>query len=286
MSTHFRPPAKDAMKNKLISSACMIAIITSLYATCYLWFIKPVDVDLTSNVTIAYDGESGSASVDVNHDTANYNQRKQAFMDTVKYQVSPNKNLENGDVITIRATFDKDVAQQYHFNPINKSKSFVVKNLPERISSIAELSPAFLNDAKQIGVRYLDENMKQILTEDFTDFYIDDAPVLKSSNLIYRVFLDAKNKENTDRIIDIYKIRANGTMNVSQNDEKLEKHDSSIYYIVSYGDINTSFVIKDENVFGEKLIYDEKENLDSLKGMRKVLNQKFEKNYTIRFLNQ
>lgn len=40
MSTHFKPPGKEAMKSKTITSICMLAIIISLYATCYMLFLE------------------------------------------------------------------------------------------------------------------------------------------------------------------------------------------------------------------------------------------------------
>ena len=50
MSTHFKPPGKEAMKSKTITSICMLAIIISLYATCYMLFFRTVDVDLTKDI--------------------------------------------------------------------------------------------------------------------------------------------------------------------------------------------------------------------------------------------
>ena len=117
MSTHFKPPGKEAMKSKTITSICMLAIIISLYATCYMLFFRTVDVDLTKDISIVYDGESGSASVKVFNSITDYNQRKQEFMDSVAYKVSPKKNLQNGDTLLISSTYDEDLADQYHIHP-------------------------------------------------------------------------------------------------------------------------------------------------------------------------
>ena len=285
MSTQFKPPGKEAMKSKTITSICMLAIIISLYATCYMLFFRTVDVDLTKDISIVYDGESGSASVKVFNSITDYNQRKQEFMDSVAYKVSPKKNLQNGDTLLISSTYDEDLADQYHIHPIHTIRKITVENLPERLSSVDELQPAFLKEINQRGTSYLKKNMEQILNEDFTDFYINSKPELQEQKLMYRIFMDANKKSNKDRILDIYAITAKGQVNVSAKGEKLEEKESTIYYMITYNEINTSFMLREENIYGEKLIYSGTKDLTNQKVFEKVIQNKYGKQFHITFLD-
>ena len=103
--------------------------------------------------------------------------------------------------------------------------------------------------------------MEQILNEDFTSFFIRSQPELVNQKQMYRVFLDGKKSSAKDKIIDIYAITAKGEVNTSSKKETLEMKEDTIYYMITYNEINTSLRILDENVYGEKLIISESNDL-------------------------
>lgn len=281
----FQPPNKNAVKNKFITALSMLVIIVSLYVTCYMLFFRTVDVDVTKAAEITYHGESGSASVKVNNKNQDYNQRIQEFMDSITYQVSPSKRLKNGNVIKITAKFDEDLASRYHINPINITRNVTIENLPIRYTGVEDISASFLKKTDARGKQYLDKNMDSILNEDFTSFHISAKPELVDSKRMYRVFLDSSNNTAKDKIIDIYMITAKGEVNTSSKKEQLEVKEETIYYMITYNEINTSAKILDENVYGEKVMNKTNIDLAKEKDFMSYIKSKYSNTYEITLMN-
>lgn len=278
---HFNPPSKHAMKNKMISALCLTLIIISLYSTCYLLFFRTTGIDVTKDVEIMYRGENGSATVLVRNKNLNYNQRIQEFMDTVTYTVSPNKDLSNGDMIEIMASYDETLASRYHINATHLTREVMVSNLPVRYESVKEIPQTLLDTINESSEKYLNKNMTSILEDDFTNFYFKSEPEKKDYKRVYRVFLNSKDNETKDKILDIYAITASGEVNVSSKEEKLEKKEVTIYYMITYNEINTSGKVLNEDVYGEKIITDSKLDLKKEADFIKYMNSKYKDVYTI-----
>ena len=189
---------KEKWKGKYITIVAMLLIISSLYATSYLLFLRVIDVDVTKDASIIYHGETGSATVKVNNDMRAYNQRIQEFMDTVEYKVTPNKNLKNGDKIKISTTYDETLASRYHINAINVVKEVTVEGLPVRYENVKQIPQTLLDEVKDNSKKYLEKNMSSILSDDFTAFYFTSEPELENYRFMYRIFLNAKDDESKD----------------------------------------------------------------------------------------
>lgn len=270
---------KQSYYSKLLTGCCMFLIIASLYVTCYVLFFRTIEVDVTKNANLQFIGESSSASVKVSNEYNTYNQRIQEFMDSITYEATPNTNLSNGDVISIIATYDEELAQQYHIQPIETTKQIVVKNLPERIQNAGEISHDFLEHLQSLGESYLTKNMNTILQEDFTKFSMHASPKLVSQTKQYTVFLSAKSNVNKDKIIEIYEIKAEGMVNTSKSEEHLELKENTIYYMITYNEVNTSLQVREENIYGEKMIWSKK--LTNENEINAYLNQRYKDQYQI-----
>lgn len=278
---HFHPPTKDVMKNKVVSALCLFLIVLSLYMTCYMLFFRTTGIDVTKDVEILYRGENGSASVLVRNKNLNYNQRIQKFMDTVTYKVSPNKELTNGDVLRIEASYDEALASSYHINATHLSREVIVSNLPVRYETAKKIPQTLLDKLNEKSNAYLDKNMEAILDDDFTGFYVTSEPTLVGSKRMYRLFLNSKNEEVKDRIVDVYEIIANGEVNTSKTEEKLEPKEDKIYYMITYNEINTSEKILNENIYGEKIITNSKQDLSKESDFEKYCAQKYAEGYKV-----
>lgn len=283
-SMHFQPPSQDAVKNKFITSMSMLLIVVSLYVTCYMLFFRTVEVDVTKDAGIEYRGEDGSASVRVINRNQNYNQRIQEFMDSITYEVKPAKKLKNGDELTITARYDETLASCYHVNPIQTVRRVKVKDLPERFADVNEIPASFLSTLDDRTRSYLNKNMEQILNEDFTSFFIRSQPELVNQKQMYRVFLDGKKSSAKDKIIDIYAITAKGEVNTSSKKETLEMKEDTIYYMITYNEINTSLRILDENVYGEKLIISESNDLTKETQFTSFMESKYKSAYEVQIM--
>lgn len=285
MKYRFHLPGKETAKGKSLTVICMAAIIFSLYAMSYFLFLRTIDVDVTKDASIVYRGETGSATVKVRNETKNYNQRIQEFMDSIYYEVTPQKALSNGDTITIKAFYDKELARRYNINPINITRHIKVKKLPVRYVNATQISKEYLETMSEQGEHYLKNNIAAILSEDFTTFSIDTAPQLKSYDLIYRTFLSAKKSDNKDKVIDVYAIEAQGDVKTSNDAQETEKKSETIFYMVTYNEVNTSLKILDENVYGEKIITASGYDLTQKEDFERYMNTKYGASYVLTFMS-
>lgn len=196
---------------------------------------------------IEYRGESGAASVTITNTSSNLNQRTQEFLDTIIYTITPNTKLSNGTKITVQAKYNQELAEKYHIHVINETKEITISGLDERFADVKQITKEFERNLDQIGTDYLEKNMAEILMEEFTEFDRESDTKLVDQKQRYRLFLKSLNKENKDKIIDIYQIFATGQTEQKEGKEK----EVSIYYIITYDNINSSMQIKDESVYGE-----------------------------------
>lgn len=268
---------KLLIKNKLLFVFCMLFIMLSLFLVCYLFFFRSITIDATKDLDITYEGESGSATIYVRNTSKNLNQRTQEFLNSISYQVTPKTNLSNGTIVQLNATFDETLANKYHIEVINETKEITVEGLAERFNSPDEINEDFRKALDAQAENYFKRSMDTILKEDFTDFYVTSNTQLVGKERTYRVLLQALNKENKDKIVDIYKITAKGMVNQASDHEDLVEKELTIYYLVTYDHINTKMVLKDENIYGEKLITTK---IESLEDLETALRQKYLLSYT------
>lgn len=126
--------------------------------------------------------------------------------------------------------------------------------------------------------------MDQILDEDFTSFFIRSEVELVDQKQIYRVFLDGKKSSAKDKIIDIYAITAKGEVNTSSKKETLKVKEDTIYYMITYNEINTSLSILDENVYGEKLIINDALDMNKENQFIDFMKSKYKSMYELHIM--
>lgn len=271
---------KLMLKNKLLFLFCITFIMLSLFLICYIFFFRSITIDVTKNMKITYSGESGSASVEIVNEDHNMNQRIQEFLDTISYRVNPKTNLSNGTILTVQANYADEIAKKYNIQVINDTIDITVEGLAERYLSADQISGEFLTTLDHRCESYFERNMEMILQDDFTKLYISSVPKLKEKKRLYRVFMQSLNTENKDKIIDIYALTATGKINQAEDHEELVDGEETIYYIVTYDSINSSQKLKDEDVYGEKIIHgdldlSDKEDLETILRNRYLLNYTF-----------
>lgn len=265
-------------KNKLLFICCILFMMSGLFLTCYLFFFRTITIDVTKNAQIAYEGESGFASVSAVNVDHNLNQRTQEFLNSISYQVTPRSQLSNGTLITITAKYDEALAAKYHIRVINETKEITVSGLVERFSDPADIDSEFLGILDANAQSYFDKHKAEIMQEDFTQFYASSERSMLGYERKYRVFLQALDRTNKDKIVDIYEVYGKGMVNTAADHEDLREQTSSIYYMVTYDEINTAKQIRDENVFGEKILsiaVNDTESLTQLLHMKFLLSYHF-----------
>ncbi|MEG0470687.1 MAG: hypothetical protein RR562_12335, partial [Longicatena sp.] len=268
-----------------ITVICMLLIVVSLYSVSYFLFMRTIDVDVTKDASITYRGETGTASVKVENKLKAYNQRIQEFMNSITYEVTPQSEIYNDAELTITASYDKELARVYNIHPINTVRKVKVKDLPVRFAGADEIPKSLFEDIASYGDTYLKNNIKSILEEDFTSFYVESQPKLENYTLTYRVFLDSFQGSVKDKIIDVYTVMAKGEVNTANEGEAvLEDAQETIYYMLTFNEINTSLNILDENVYGEKMIVNTSYNMSLKEDFQRYIRDKYAKLYNLTFL--
>ena len=259
-------------KNKLLFLFCILFIMTSLFLTCYVFFFRTITIDVTKHMDIVYNGESGDATVNVSNNAYNLNQRTQEFLDSITYQVTPKSKLTNGTKIKIVANYDQSLMNKYHIQVINETKEIIVEGLEERFQDATAIDTEFQKTLDVYARRYFEKNQEGILKHDFTDFYIGSHREMVKNERLYRVFLKADTHDNKDKIVDIYKLTAKGMVNTATTKEELTEQEADLYYMITFDNINSSRKLKEENVFGEKILGIEVTDQESL---TQALHQKY-----------
>ena len=121
---------KQKIENKTIYFISLLSMVCILVLIAYFFFMRNVEIDIMENAQYSYVGENGNASVVVNPKQGDLNQRMQDFLNSVKYEVSPNTDLSNGDTIHVTATYDEALANQYHYKPKSIEQTLRWKDLP------------------------------------------------------------------------------------------------------------------------------------------------------------
>ena len=237
---------KDRIKNKCIYFIALLSICSGLFLMSYFSFLRTIEVDMTKNVKITYEGEQGRAHAHAKCAMTDLNQRLQSFYDSIEYEVEPNGNLSNGDQILIKAHYDESLAQEYHYDPIHIEKEFTVTGLPNRFENYQQISKEYVDQIQKAMEVFLKAKQKEIFK---TEFSMPDAkPVLVNKNIVYSAFLNSKSGDKTDRMVNVYHMVY-----------ECEKQEYVLYYLVCVPEINDSMEVHERDIFGQKAYITENE---------------------------
>ncbi len=224
---------KSKIKNKCIYFMSLLTMITILVMIAYFFFMRNIEVDIMTNANFSYQGENGTATVTISTKQGDLNQRTQDFLDTVQYEVSPNTDLSNGQTIHVTATYDEELAQEYHYSVPSTEMDVVVSGLPSRYNSIEDIPNSLISDSKESAQSYVEDNQESIYALDGQG----NKASLDKMKFVYSAYLKSNASKNSDRFIYIL---------------KLHYGDEIIYYMVCVPNINDSNEIEEQNIYGEK----------------------------------
>lgn len=253
----------EKTKNKLIYFLALGSMCLALVLIMYNFFYRTIEIDIMKNIELVYTGENQSASVTVENNTEDLNQRIQEFMESVKYEVSPNTHLSNGDTIHVIATYDAELAATYHYQPVNTEKEFVVQGLNNRFESKDDISDEYLTEVLSESENYITEHADEIFHMDPGTSSQDDVN-LTNINRLYCAFL--KSSQTSDRIISVYQL-----------DYTDKEQTMTIYYLVCVPNINDGNQVVRQNIYGETayLSSEELQNLNIESYIQRVFGTQY-----------
>ena len=91
----------------------------------------PIELDPFKNMEIEYTGWNGSGKAKVENtiDYTGNNESIKKFIDSISYKITPNKDLTNGDTITVELKYTKDAYKLANVTLKKEKKEFRVQGL-------------------------------------------------------------------------------------------------------------------------------------------------------------
>lgn len=271
MEDKVQPNKYHNLKNKLIYVICFSTMLAILGGVYYICFFREIHVDLTKNIEVRFIGENGSGEVQITRHDMNYNQRIEPFYESLSVSFSENNQLSNGDEVTIVVQYDGGLADKFNIVVDESELVKTVEGLAQRFASKDEIPQEYLDQLSNKSTTFMKKDESRILDQDFT--FASDVKLLEET-MIQRVFLKAEDAQIHDKIIDIYKMQAEGKR---ENGDMAEE---TIYYMVVFDDINSNLTITDNQMYGEKALYTE-ENLGEDEGIINYFKNKYLLSYRI-----
>lgn len=251
---------KQKIENKTIYFISLLSMVCILVLIAYFFFLRNVEIDIMANAQYTYTGENGNASVVVSPKQGDLNQRTQDFLNSVKYEVSPNTDLSNGDTIHVTATYDEALANQNHYKPKSVETDVKVEGLANRYKALEDIPKTLIREGKDETIEYVKENEDSIYSLEGKN---EKVPNLDKMKIVYSAYLKSNQKNNSDRFVYIV------YMNYSSE---------ILYYMVCIPNINDSDEIDTHNIYGEKayLTQDELEDKDFAGYVNRVYSSKYQ----------
>ena len=151
---------KEKIKTKLTYFFSLSVICILLVLITYIFFLRTIEVDVMQGLDIQYTGENGMALAVCKNNTLDINQRTQDFLQSVTYTIAPNENLSNGDVVHVSASYDEQLASQYHFKPVHLEADIVVEGLNNRYDSLADIDKKYIDKVLKASLEYVESNVE------------------------------------------------------------------------------------------------------------------------------
>lgn len=128
---------KKSLKVKIIAVLLLIAIICAAALAWKLFYSeKPGQVDLTAGIELEYSGEDGNGKVKVKENKVSYtsgdSEVKKFFKNDLSYKIDKDKNLKNGDRITVEVKYPKAKALKLKLDLVHEKKEYIVSGLREK----------------------------------------------------------------------------------------------------------------------------------------------------------
>lgn len=216
------------MQKRLVSFLALGLMIAGLMTYSYQIFLKTIEVDVMQSAHLIYEGDNGNGSLSIAIPYKGLNQRTANFLSTVRFKVSPNTGLSNGDVVLVEADYDHELAVKYNYQPVNTKLNLVVSGLPNRFVNADSIPKSMIRNIRRMMEEKLDETANEISPK---------AGRLKDLKVVYMAFMQDKSGQATDRIVMIW---------------QLSYQHGDVLYAMHMPRINESKHLAEDELFGDK----------------------------------
>lgn len=129
------------MKKVILGIVGVIVVLGLAIGVKIYVFPEPTHLDVLSNLELTFEGmeESGKASIkgnDIQYDGDD--KEVLDFIASLKYEISPNKNLSNYDDVEVKVIFDEKARKEANVELESTSRTYQVRGLEETPEQKAE----------------------------------------------------------------------------------------------------------------------------------------------------
>ena len=180
---------------------------------------SPIEIDPLGEISIEASGYNGDGEAKVNTDNVPYPSKRyiKKFYETISYVVSPNKELKNGDKVTVTIKYDESMASRKNITIKRKSKTFKISSLKKGYEEYKGVKvPLGLSKEEKeklyqsgMASKVSDENKNPEDTK-------DDGVYISEDELVYKGQLDTETRK-ANQTFDYYNDAYNYGLQSSQS---------------------------------------------------------------------
>lgn len=124
---------------------------------------RRTEIDLTSACKVTFEGVSGSGTATINcsPDYDHSNEKISIFMNGVSYSIDKNGSLENGNKITLQASFSEATAESSKIKPVNTKRTYTVKGLEKAYLGFADVPEKLSGKFEAASKAYLEKDIQK-----------------------------------------------------------------------------------------------------------------------------
>lgn len=204
----------------------LLIVIVNIYES-----TRRTEIDLTSACEVTFEGVSGNgtASINCSPDYDHSNEKISTFMNGVSYTIDNNGNLENGNKITLQASFSEATAESSKIKPVKTKRTFTVKGLEKAYRVFADVPEKLSGKFEASSKAYLEKDIQ----DEVNRLYGYDSITIEDISLI-GIYYDYTSYDNSG--IAYYVYRTKETRERSYSTKKEVN-----YYTVMIDNINPSY---------------------------------------------
>lgn len=180
---------------------------------------SPIEIDPLGEISIEVSGYNGDGKAKINTDNTPYPSKRyiKKFYETISYVVSPNKELKNGDKVTVTIKYDESYASRKNITIKRKSRTFKISSLKKGYEEYKGVKvPLGLSKEEKeklyqsgMASKVSDENKNPEDTK-------DDGVYISEDELVYKGQLDTETHK-ANQTFDYYNDAYNYGLQSSQS---------------------------------------------------------------------
>lgn len=205
---------KKSIRGRIIAVLLLIAIILGAALAWKLFYSeKPGQVDLTAGIVLEYSGQDGSGKAKVKENKVSYtssdSEVKDFFEKDLSYKIDKDKNLKNGDKITVEVKYPKAKALKLKLDLIHEKKEYIVSGLKDKEDDNSSEDKKTKDDGRYHSTSEVSQGVRQKWRNEATKIIKQHTSEIVSNPYytFVREYLAISGTNNNDCYVALYSFK-------------------------------------------------------------------------------